>query len=111
MILYSPLSSVIVVRVFSIRAGLDASTVTPGKHAARAVLDGTGDGFRCWCLAHGTRREKQQPRPYEDDAENESSHRSTVDLSTSSLDAIESAGCRPALKRADRRRRIRRAYY
>src|SRR5438045_4215939 len=36
MILYSPLSSVVVVRTFSIRAGLDASTMTPGRTAPEA---------------------------------------------------------------------------
>src|SRR5262249_3966082 len=36
--LYSPLSSVVVVRTFSIRAGLDASTVTPGSTAPELSL-------------------------------------------------------------------------
>src|SRR3954469_8844618 len=38
MILYSPLASVTVVRLFSIRAGLDASTVTPGSTAPEESL-------------------------------------------------------------------------
>src|SRR2546430_8797838 len=38
MILYSPFSSVTVVRLFSIRAGLDASTVTPGSTAPEVSL-------------------------------------------------------------------------
>jgi hypothetical protein len=37
-ILYSPLSSVTVARVFSIKAGLDASTVTPGSTAPEESL-------------------------------------------------------------------------
>ena len=36
---YRPLASVVVVRTFSIKAGLAASTVTPGSTRTRAVLN------------------------------------------------------------------------
>ena len=43
MIWYGPDPSVTVDRVFSISAGLEASTVTPGKHRAGGVFHDPGD--------------------------------------------------------------------
>ena len=43
---YCPLLSVMVERVFSIRAGLAASTDTPGQHAAGGIANDTGDALR-----------------------------------------------------------------
>ena len=53
---YWPVSSVTTERTFSISAGLAASTVTPGKHAARRVLDDAGDGG----LRIGRRRQEHR---------------------------------------------------
>jgi hypothetical protein len=36
--------SLTAMRAFSIRTGLETSTVTPGQHRARRVLDDAGDG-------------------------------------------------------------------